>query len=195
MIIICNVKKKLNKKRVENFNKNSNEKTLTKKLNENSNENSNGNCNKHSKQKLKQENVIKSTLKLHNCHLSKLKPPDQTSCNLLLLRDLLGAQFSHCATFFPGISDTMGLNIIWSHYCISHKIFSRIPLFQIYIELKTCFHEFYEYESTIFFHQYFSVEKENEFLIGPKKALFFSIEHLKKIKTNIMYALFGGKNL
>ena len=56
--------------------------------------------------------AVLGTLKLHNCHLSKLKPPDQTSCNLLLLRDLLGAQFSHCATFFPGIPDTMGLKTI-----------------------------------------------------------------------------------
>ena len=112
---------------------------------------------------MKQENVIKidtlileavfGTLKLHNCHLSKLKPPDQTSCNLLLLRDLLGAQFSHCATFFPGIPDTMGLNINWSRITIAH--------------LTRYFHEFYFFR----FISYWS-----------KKALFFSFEHLKKSK-------------
>ena len=35
------------------------------------------------------------------------------------------------------------------------------------IELTTCFHEFFKYESTNFFYQYISVEKEKEiFLIS-----------------------------
>ena len=48
------------------------------------------------------------------------------------------------------------------------------------IELTTCFHEFYEHESTNLFHQYFSVEQQNKFLIGQKKIL--SLEYLKKSK-------------
>ena len=41
------------------------------------------------------------------------------------------------------------------------------------IELTTCFHEFYEKEYW-FFHQYFSVEKETNFLFD-KKDIFFSL--------------------
>ena len=59
------------------------------------------------------------------------------------------------------------------------------------IELTTCFHEFYEHESTNLFHQYFSVEQQNKFLIGQKKNSQSWI--FEKIKTNTYHVIFGGK--
>jgi hypothetical protein len=51
------------------------------------------------------------------------------------------------------------------------------------IEFTTCFHEFSEYESTIFFYQYFSVENENKFFIGQKMHTFsLTCERLRKLK-------------
>ena len=70
--------------------------------------------------------------------------------------------------------------------------YAGFPINQDYYRVHDMFSRIFWIRIYEFFHQYFSVAKENKFLIGQiHKTFFLSFEHLRKSKQKIRRLVFG----